>query len=292
MRLLVTGGLGYLGSALLSKLKNCPEFELIKVLDSPGKGDFRALRNLNDSRFRFVEGNVNNPYDLAYALDGIEHVVHLSFFSDTPLSISQVESTSSTMQLVRESAKENVSSFTLVGTISSHGPRDERGNVDFSISEYPLLSQKLEQDVLSFSNDEFKVQVVRFGTLYGESAITHFDSFANRMALFAGLKRQILIFGEGTQRRATSFVGDAAQELINQLKLEEGMDSLDVFNEVVTPLEITKMLHAVDSEIQINFTDQDVRTRYDILPMDENQIKHESKIESELSSILRTYGMW
>lgn len=76
MRVLVTGGAGYIGSVLVPYLLR--RGHQVKVLDSLREGGHGLIANALNPRFGFVHGNVGDETMLAPALDGADVVVHLA----------------------------------------------------------------------------------------------------------------------------------------------------------------------------------------------------------------------
>ncbi|NCA25873.1 MAG: NAD-dependent epimerase/dehydratase family protein, partial [Actinobacteria bacterium] len=72
MKILVTGGAGYIGSALVDRLIN--EKYDVNVLDDLSNG---YLENIN-SKANFINGTILDEQALEKALDGVEAVFHLA----------------------------------------------------------------------------------------------------------------------------------------------------------------------------------------------------------------------
>ena len=74
MKVLVTGGAGYIGSHVVLALCES-EFEVV-VLDDLSTGNKQAV----DKRATFIRGSTLNRADVTNALDGVESVIHLAAF--------------------------------------------------------------------------------------------------------------------------------------------------------------------------------------------------------------------
>jgi UDP-glucose 4-epimerase len=74
MKVLVTGGAGYIGSHVVLALCES-EFEVV-VLDDLSTGNQQAV----DKRATFIQGSTLNRADVNNALDGVKSVIHLAAF--------------------------------------------------------------------------------------------------------------------------------------------------------------------------------------------------------------------
>ena len=74
MKILVTGGAGYIGSHVVLNL--CDLGHKVIVIDDLSHGDIRSV----DSRAEFIEGSILVKNDIAPSLRGIDVVIHLAAF--------------------------------------------------------------------------------------------------------------------------------------------------------------------------------------------------------------------
>jgi nucleoside-diphosphate-sugar epimerase len=78
MRYLVTGGAGFIGSALVRRL--CDDGSQVRVLDDFSRG--RASR-LNTARCEIIHGDIRDPAAVAAAMQGCGSVAHLAYLQGT-----------------------------------------------------------------------------------------------------------------------------------------------------------------------------------------------------------------
>ncbi len=85
-RVLVTGGSGFLGAALVTKLLR--DGWAVRVLDDNSRGRPRRLADVAD-HIEFVQGDVRNADDVDAATRGMDTVAHLAFVNGTEFFYSK-----------------------------------------------------------------------------------------------------------------------------------------------------------------------------------------------------------
>ena len=78
--ILVTGGTGFLGSALVKKLIN--KNNKVFIFDNNFRGNLKNIENL-EIKIKFIKGDIRNPNLINNALKGIDVVYHLAFINGT-----------------------------------------------------------------------------------------------------------------------------------------------------------------------------------------------------------------
>ena len=89
MRILITGGAGFIGSNLVEHLLNSRDVELVRVLDNLATGSMKNLETfLGDPRFEFVEGDIRNYQTCLDVCKGINLISHQAALGSVPRSIN------------------------------------------------------------------------------------------------------------------------------------------------------------------------------------------------------------
>ena len=88
MRILVTGGLGFIGAALVKGLLQ--KGHAVRVLDDASRGTQRRLADVWAS-IDFMAGDVRDPAAVSAALKGMDEVHHLAFVNGTQFFYSAPE---------------------------------------------------------------------------------------------------------------------------------------------------------------------------------------------------------
>jgi len=88
MKVLVTGGAGFIGSNLVNALMNDDRITAVKVLDNLETGRFANISAYkNHDKFEFIEGDIRNYPICVGAAEGIDIVSHQAALGSVPRSV-------------------------------------------------------------------------------------------------------------------------------------------------------------------------------------------------------------
>lgn len=219
-RALITGGAGFIGSALARAL--LASFAEVTVLDNLATGRRDNLTGLPPERLRFVEGDVRDPALLARLMPGVAVVYHLaclgvrhslhaprenfSVNGDGTLCVLQAALDHHVPRLVHVSSSEVYGDATAAPMAEDHPCRP---NTVYAAGK--LAGENL---ALAFSRTHrLPVVVVRPFNTYGPRSHHEGDSgeVIPKFLLRGMAGRPLVVFGDGAQTRDFLFVEDTAR---------------------------------------------------------------------------------
>jgi UDP-glucose 4-epimerase len=280
-KILITGGCGYLGSQLIRDLCANPDLS-IRILDNMQAKNYPALMDLGgDGGVHFIEGDILDPAVMAYALEGIDLVIHLAAIVQTPMSFENptwVEQVNhwGTANLVESCLNAGVKRFIYASSSAVYGPGGPfvEGDICRPFGAYAQSKYKAERSVLAAVDRSLEPAVLRFGTIFGYAPSVRFEAVANRFAYLAGSKRSLVVFGQGDQVRPFVHVRDASAATLFCMSNFEVFTG-QVFNVVGDNASVLDLVGAVQSflpEIGVHYTEQDVLTHLSINASNEKMI--------------------
>src|SRR5689334_9500299 len=89
MRILVTGGAGFIGSNLVGALLKLPDITLVRVMDNLATGSLKNIEEYNsDPRFEFHQTDIRDYDACLDACEGIDLISHQAALGSVPRSIN------------------------------------------------------------------------------------------------------------------------------------------------------------------------------------------------------------
>ncbi|MCC7087360.1 MAG: NAD-dependent epimerase/dehydratase family protein [Pirellulales bacterium] len=269
--ILVIGGAGYIGSALLPKLLDSGH--RIRLLDLL-LFDLEPIESLlNHPNLEIVQGDFRHVGKIVEVMQGVDGVVHLGAIVGDPACELDRELTTdvnlSATRMVAEVAKLcRVERFVFASTCSVYGACDElldERSTTRPVSHYGNTKLAAERVLLGMADDHFAPTILRFATIYGLSGRTRFDLVVNLLTAKAKLEGQITVNG-GNQWRPFVHVDDAALAIAGALSAPLEIAGNEIFNvgcddQNYTIKQIGELVHdhIPGAELLINEHDTDRR---------------------------------
>ncbi|MGH9307933.1 MAG: NAD-dependent epimerase/dehydratase family protein [Vicinamibacterales bacterium] len=206
MKVLVTGGAGYVGSMVTRALLTAGH--QVRVLDSLLHTGSALLSLLPEDGFEFVRGDVRSAGTLQAAVTGMDGVVHLAAIVGDPAcardpELARAVNLDASLRLFELSQSAGVQRFVFASTCSNYGRmKDPTAYVDEEselspVSLYAETKVAVEKALLAHPRGvNPAVTVLRLATVYGLSPRMRFDLTVNEFTMELLTKKKVVIFGE------------------------------------------------------------------------------------------------
>ena len=223
MKVLVTGGAGYLGSVLVPKLLARGHQVRVVDLGYYGLGHIRSYRPVVEVVREDIRQWGTDAGMFDRLLDGCDGVIHLAAISNDPSaelnpSLTREVNYEATCSLA-EAAKARRIKFLFSSSCSVYGQAttdqdiDEDGHLN-PITAYAQSKVDSERFLTQLADANWAPVILRNGTLFGYSPRMRFDLVINIFSLYSTLHNRIHIFGHGQQWRPYLHVNDCARAFV------------------------------------------------------------------------------
>jgi UDP-glucose 4-epimerase len=254
VKVVVTGGAGYLGAELVAVLSARTDLEEIVVYDNLSRGSHGLITGppLGSTPVRFAIADILDSRSLRRDLAGASVVFHLAAKVSTPHAIhgqhhfEQVNhwGTAEVVYACEDVAPGALlvypSTTAVYGPGTDHASRTSRPSPE---SEYARSKLRGESHVLRFG-DRGRALVLRLANMYGPGRCVRFDAVINRFVLDSRLMGRLQVAGDGSQRRTFIHVDEVVSTLSGLLDspMENG-----VFDLAASTWSVDEIASAIDA---------------------------------------------
>jgi nucleoside-diphosphate-sugar epimerase len=238
MKILMTGGAGYLGS--VTSLALIEAGHSVRVIDDLLHGGRPLLPLLGHPRFEFVRGDIRDDTALATVLQGTNAVIHLAAIVGDPAcarspELARAVNESASVSLLSAAQTAGVERFVFASTCSNYGRMTDTSMLAAEdhelrpVSLYAETKVAFERKLLGQPPGTTTATVLRFATLFGLSPRMRFDLTVNQFVMEALTQRKLEVFGEHFWRPYVH-VRDAARAIATVVGAPSDTVAGQVFN--------------------------------------------------------------
>ena len=230
MRVLVTGGCGYIGSALVPRLQESPAVGHLTVLDNLSDGSPANLRaaDLGRDDFTFIEGDVCEYGAVEAAMRDTDAVIHLAAITGAASTHDRAEETHAvnlggTENVLKAASKCGVDRIVFASSCNNYGRADEQELDETTVPDpiNPYAETKVAGEELldeHASEHDVETTALRLSTVYGNAPGIRFNLVVNAFVFRAMTGRPLTVYGDGSNWRPFIHVEDAARAFADAVR--------------------------------------------------------------------------
>jgi len=220
MNILITGNLGYVGPAVVARLRSSRPDAVLAGIDIGYYGSCTTGTEALTERFLNVQHFADIRRFPDEVLDGVDAIVHLAAISNDPIGNRFEEVTldinyRASVALAQKAKAAGVKAFVFASSCSMYGTAEDSARTEDSplnpLTAYARSKVFTERELEPLASKEFKVTSLRFSTACGWSDRLRLDLVLNDFVAGAVASGQIMILSDGSPWRPLIDVKDMAR---------------------------------------------------------------------------------
>ena len=267
MKVLITGGAGFIGSNLAKAMLATGRYSEVRVIDDLSTG---YAANLDGVDVVFTEGSILDYETLVQVVDGVDSIVHLAAIPSVPRSVANPRAShnanaTGTLNVLEAAREMGVGHVVVASSSSVYGsnPTLPKNEDDWTRPLSPYAVSKLATEGYAIAYQAsygMRTLPFRFFNVYGPGqAAGHAYAAVIPKFIDAALNGQPLeIHGDGKQSRDFTFVADVCAVIMSAVerKLAHPGPVNLAFNTNTTLLELIAEMEAqLGQDVAKEFTD-------------------------------------
>lgn len=243
MRVLVTGGAGFIGSNITEALLEHQSVTLVRVLDNLSTGFLHNIQAFKGHpKFEWIEGDIRDYDTCLRACEGMQAVSHQAALGSVPRSIQDPMTTNAvnvggTLNIFHAAVQQGVSRVIYAGSSSTYGDSPE----------LPKLEERIGSPLSPYAVSKYTIELYAkvFKDIYGLDTIgfRYFNVFGPRQNVAGPYAAVIPVFishllkeeapfinGDGNNSRDFTYVANVVQANIRALFTENTEAMNQVYN--------------------------------------------------------------
>lgn len=254
---LITGGAGYVGSALVPSLLN--NGYKVTVYDLYLYGD--VFHNIeNNPNLRQVKADIRDKKKLVEASKNMDAIIHLACISNDPSyeldpDLGKSINYDAFFNVVEAAKVNNVKRFIYASTSSVYGVKEEKNVRETSscepLTDYSKYKLLCEEVLLNREHKDMERVIIRPATVCGYTPRLRLDLVVNILTINALVTKKIKVFG-GKQLRPNINIKDMIRAYETLLTAPSDKIDRKIFNAGYQNLTVEKIAKLVKDTINYN----------------------------------------
>lgn len=260
MKLLVTGGLGFIGSNFILNILKKTNYEILNLDAKKTGSDVFNLRDIqNNSKYTFVEGNICDKKLVETLVDKCDYIVNFAAESHVDRSISEpkpfLDSNVYGVFNILETIKKNRKKFLQISTDEVYGTIQKGSSIEESrfnpSNPYSATKASAELLINSYNTTyDLDVSITRCTNNYGPRQF--FEKLIPKSILLLKQNKKIPVYGDGTSIRDWIHVDDHCDAILKVITKGKSGTSYNISanNEIKNIEVIQKILTILNKSSQ------------------------------------------
>ena len=227
MKILITGGMGFIGLYLVDYLLK--KDNEITVLDNFSNSNKSLIKRIRNKNLKIIEGDIRKNDDILNSIKNQEIVVHLAAKISVDESIENPNETfdvnvNGTKNILEACKKNNIKKLIVASSAAVYGENTSQIKLkEISktnpISPYGESKLLMENEIKKFQlkNTNLKCIILRFFNIFGNGQSPEYAGVITKFIEKISTNESIEIFGDGLQQRDFISIYDVIESVFNAI---------------------------------------------------------------------------
>jgi UDP-glucose 4-epimerase len=270
MKVLITGGAGYLGTALCEALAKESSIQEVVIYDNLSRQNYNLLigKAKLDERFKLIEADILDSRNLRKAVKEADVVFHFAAkvttpFADQNAHLFEQVNHWGTAELTYAIEESNVQKLVYMSSVSVYGSGDDIKSIDQPLNPktfYGISKMRGEEHVRRLQN-KCETYIVRCGNVYGYNKSMRFDAVINKFLFEANFHGKINIHGNGEQHRPFVHIDSVTRQMISILNGEHQSGTFNLIEHNYSVNNIVEVLQELYPNLEMIFINNNIKLR-------------------------------
>jgi nucleoside-diphosphate-sugar epimerase len=295
MNILITGGLGHIGSYLITNLKKIKDISQVYVIDNNSNNKINSIFNLKGKKLNLIIDDLCNKDCFKKIKHKIDIIVHLASMTDAESSVKKKKlfynnNLNSFKNIIEFSKKKN-SKLIHISSTSVYG--SQAATVDETCAELkpqsPYAHVKILEEKLIKKLKKKNYITLRFGTIVGYSIGMRFHTAVNKFCLHALLNKPLTVWETAMdQYRPYLSVRDAFATLKYIIENNYFDNQIhNVCSNNYTVRQILTLIKEFKKEITIKLTSSKIMNQLSYKVVSQNKLMKRVSLKKEIKSEIK-----
>jgi UDP-glucose 4-epimerase len=305
MNILVTGGAGYIGTELVSRLAADEKVKRIVVYDNLSRPNFSLFlggRKNGHKKVQFYKGELLDSRHLKKVLKDIDVVYHLAAKVTTPFAnddahLYEQVNHWGTAELIYAVEENNVKKFIYASSSGIYGDSENAVDEQFEPQPktfYAISKLRGEEHVRRLSN-KMETYIFRCGNVYGYNRGMRFDAVINKFVFEANFQKRITVHGDGNQSRSFIHIESLAKAFVNVLSSDLKSGTYNLVDRSIKVIDVVDELKQLIPDLEFIFINQHLKLHQLNVKVNEEVnkklgLKNEKPFKEELQEFLQRFS--
>ena len=271
MKILITGGAGYIGTELAYALANNDTVKEVVIYDNLSRGNYNLFlghHKFPKNRIRHLQADILDTRKLRKAVAECDVVYHLAAKVTTPFAdahphLFEQLNHWGTAEVVYAAEATQLDKFIYISSVSVYGSADEEVSVGSPLNPRTLygMSKMRGEDHVRRLLEKQDGCIIRCGNVYGYSKSMRFDAMINRFLFEANFSNRITINGDGDQCRSFIHINKAVDVLSGLIEEPLATGTYDLVEHILSVNDVALELREIFPDLEMLFVNQHMKLR-------------------------------